>query len=148
MGIFGQSLDELARKESQLKKNKNVKIDSSVVDDITGNKLSRNSKITIITFIMCFFIVMFSAYYFTRMYYSKNQGITLDEFNRIETGMSYENVVQIIGQEGELLSSVDLNIGSDYATQMYVWYGSGSVANANVTFQGNKVISKAQIGLK
>ena len=75
--------------------------------------------------------------------------ISLDEFNKIETGMSYKEICDIVGGEGTLSSSVDVGIGEEYKTEIYQWTGSGSIgANANVTFQGGQVISKAQIGLK
>jgi hypothetical protein len=75
--------------------------------------------------------------------------ISLEEFNQIETGMTYEEVCNIIGGEGTLGSSVDMGIGDEYKTEIYQWTGNGSIgANASVTFQGGKVISKAQIGLK
>jgi len=75
--------------------------------------------------------------------------ISLEEFNKIETGMTYEEVCQIIGGEGTLSSSVDAGIGPEYVTEIYQWTGEGSVgANANVTFQGGKVVSKAQVGLR
>lgn len=75
--------------------------------------------------------------------------ITLAEFESIKTGMNYEEVVEIIGGEGELLSEVDMNMGSEYVSKMYIWEGSGSLgANANITFQGGKVTMKAQFGLK
>lgn len=74
--------------------------------------------------------------------------ISLAEFNEIKTGMSYEEVCEIIGSEGELLSESGES-GSDYHTVMYMWDGEGSIgANANAMFQGGKLISKAQIGLK
>jgi len=80
---------------------------------------------------------------------NSEDSITLDEFNKIEAGMSYEQVRDIVGGEGTLGSSVDMGVGDEYKTQIYQWTGSGSIgANANVTFQGGKVISKAQIGLK
>ena len=75
--------------------------------------------------------------------------ISLEEFNKIETGMTYEEVCAIIGGEGTLSSSVDMGIGAEYKTEIYQWTGHGSLgANANVTFQGGKVMSKAQFGLK
>ena len=75
--------------------------------------------------------------------------ISLEEFNAIETGMTYEEVVEIVGSEGEVLSEVDLGLGDEYVTTMYMWEGEGSVgANANVTIQGGQVTAKAQIGLK
>ena len=75
--------------------------------------------------------------------------ISLEEFNKIETGMTYEEVCNIVGGEGTLGSSVDIGVGEEYKSEIYQWTGDGSIgANANVTFQGGKVISKAQIGLK
>lgn len=75
--------------------------------------------------------------------------ISLSEFNQIDTGMTYDEVVAIIGSDGEVLSEVDLGTGEEYKTIMYTWKGKGSIgANANITFQGGKVISKAQLGLK
>ena len=71
--------------------------------------------------------------------------ITLDEFTRIETGMTYEEVVNIIGCEGELGSEVSV---SDITSELYVWYGADGISNANVTFSNNKVMAKAQVGLE
>ena len=40
-------------------------------------------------------------------------------------------------------------IGDAYKSAIYMWEGEGSLgANANVTFQGGKVLSKAQMGLE
>jgi len=78
-----------------------------------------------------------------------DEKMTLDEFNKIETGMSYEEVVNIIGAEGTVLSESDITGDGKYKTTIYSWDGNGMLgANANVTFQGGKVISKAQFGLK
>lgn len=75
--------------------------------------------------------------------------ISLSEFNQIETGMTYEEVCNIVGGEGTLSSSVDLGLGDSFKTEIYQWTGDGIIgANANVTFQGGKVMSKAQIGLQ
>ncbi len=72
--------------------------------------------------------------------------LNLEKFNKIETGMSYQEVVNIIGEEGTVLSESE--IGNIKST-IYSWYGEGSIgANANVTFQNGKVVSKAQVGLK
>ena len=63
--------------------------------------------------------------------------------------MTYKEVCEIVGGEGTLGSSVDLDMGDEYKTEIYQWTGNGSIgANANVTFQGGKVVSKAQVGLK
>lgn len=75
--------------------------------------------------------------------------ISMSEFESISSGMTYEEVVEIIGSEGELLSESDLGIGDAYKSAIYMWEGEGSLgANANVTFQGGKVLSKAQMGLE
>lgn len=71
--------------------------------------------------------------------------ITLDEFNRIESGMSYEDVVNIIGSNGSLSSESSMG---NYTIQIYTWYGNIIGANANVTFQNGKVVGKAQVGLR
>ena len=74
--------------------------------------------------------------------------ITLEKFNKIQNGMTYNEVVEIIGEEGTVLSDSDLGMGEEYHTLMYYWYGMDGISNANITIQGGKVISKAQIGLK
>lgn len=73
--------------------------------------------------------------------------ITLQKFNEIKTGMTYSEVVSIIGEEGTVLSETDIG-DSRYKTTIYNWYASNGIANANVTIQGGKVVSKAQFGLK
>lgn len=70
--------------------------------------------------------------------------ISKEEFESLETGMTYEEVVSIIGGEGELSSQVGL---AGYDTKIYMWEGSFG-ANANVTFQNNELVSKAQFGLR
>lgn len=74
--------------------------------------------------------------------------ITLEKFNQIQTGMTYQEVVGIIGEEGTVLSETDIMNDEQYKTTMYYWYGEDGISNANVTIQGGKVISKAQIGLE
>lgn len=75
-----------------------------------------------------------------------NNKITLEKFNQIQTGMTYNEVVSIIGEEGELTSDVDLNMGSQYVTKSYDW--EGKTGTASITFQGGKVSMKYQYGLK
>ncbi|MBO5884094.1 MAG: DUF3862 domain-containing protein [Clostridia bacterium] len=78
----------------------------------------------------------------------KDTTISMSEFNKIKTGMTYDEVVVVVGCKGELMSEVDIGY-SEYATKIYSWEGNGYAgSNANVTFQGGKVVSKAQIGLE
>lgn len=75
--------------------------------------------------------------------------ISLEEFNAIQTGMNLQEVTDIVGSPGTMISEVDLGMGYEYRTVMFQWDGEGSLgANANVTFQGGEVISKAQFGLE
>lgn len=75
--------------------------------------------------------------------------ISLAEFNQIATGMTYDEVVQIIGSSGTLLSESGGNLGPEYYTALWMWEGEGIAgANANVMFQGGGVVSKAQFGLE
>ena len=75
--------------------------------------------------------------------------ITMDEFDAIKTGMTYQEVFDIIGGRGETISESDIGLGDEYYTVMYEWQGEGVPgANANVMFQGGKVVNKAQFGLE
>lgn len=70
------------------------------------------------------------------------------EFDTIQNGMTYEEVVSIIGSDGEVLSEAG-EAGTDLHTVMYSYEGEGDLgANANFTFQGGKLQAKAQFGLK
>lgn len=74
--------------------------------------------------------------------------ISLAEFNEITEGMTYDEVTGIIGGPGTVASSSDM---AGTKTVMYTWEGSndsGLGANANAMFQNDKMITKAQFGLK
>lgn len=91
---------------------------------------------------------MFDLYKETEITYS-DETITLEEFNKIEHGMTYSQVCEIIGGKGTLSSSVDLGMGAEYVTEMYDWEGKGKFGgNASITFQGGVVTAKAQFGLE
>lgn len=75
--------------------------------------------------------------------------LTKAEFAKIKNGMTYDEVVKIIGSKGEMNSETGAE-GDDLYTVMYTWKGNSLGANANMMFQGNPatVQSKAQFGLK
>ena len=63
-----------------------------------------------------------------------------------QLGMTYEEVVEIVGGEGELSNTAG---DGEYKIELYSWDGNGSVgSNANVTFTNGKVSGKAQLGLE
>lgn len=76
--------------------------------------------------------------------------ITMDEFEKIENGMTYDQVKEIIGGDGELQAESGEK-GSDIYTVSYKWDGESLTGSAaNLTFQGAtpKLQSKVQVGLK
>lgn len=76
----------------------------------------------------------------------ESEYITMEEYNKIKTGMTYEEVKEIIGSPGELSSTSSVG---NYTVSIYTWYGNGTAgSNANVTFQNGYVSGKAQVGLK
>lgn len=76
---------------------------------------------------------------------SDDEYITLDEFNKIENGMTYEEVKKIVGSPGEVSSESG---SGNYKVQIITWYGNGVAgSNANVTFMNGIVNGKAQVGL-
>lgn len=69
--------------------------------------------------------------------------ITLEKYNQAQEGMSYKQVVAILG-EGQILSQSEI-LGMD--TTMYAWINKDG-SNANLTFQGDVLQLKAQFNLK
>jgi hypothetical protein len=69
--------------------------------------------------------------------------ITYSEYQQIENGMSYQEVVNIIGEDGEELSNTVLG---DLTILMYQWINS-DFSNMTATFENDKLTSKSQFGL-
>jgi hypothetical protein len=73
-------------------------------------------------------------------------GINMENYSKLQTGMSYEEVVAILGKTGEEVSSNDI---AGYKNVMYKWSCDGSFGmDMNTMFQNGKLIQKAQFGLK
>mgnify|MGYP001263540221 CR=1 FL=1 len=77
-------------------------------------------------------------------------GITKANFDLIKKDMTYAEVVNILGKDGELMSESEFG---EIKTQMYSWKAGrkdrGSLgANMNAMFQNERLVSKAQYGLK
>ncbi len=67
--------------------------------------------------------------------------ITLDEFNKIDAGMTKKEVDDIVGSKGELSSSNDL-------VKTYSYEGNDTFAFALVSYVNGKVSNLSQSGLK
>ncbi|MGM7634213.1 DUF3862 domain-containing protein [Bacillus sp. Hm123] len=72
--------------------------------------------------------------------------LTKEKFDQIKDGMTYEEVVKIVGSEGKLMSETG-DPGTEFHTQMYEFETDGAFTGANMTFQGGKLMNKTQIGL-
>lgn len=74
----------------------------------------------------------------------EDKTVTLEEYNKIKNGMSYKEVVKIIGFEGTENSQNEL---AGVKTVMYTWQNDDG-SNMNAIFQNDKLTQKAQFGLK
>jgi hypothetical protein len=77
--------------------------------------------------------------------------VTKAHYDRIQKGMSYRQVVAVIGAEGEEVSRNELEgvpgVMESVETVMYQWQ-NGNGSNMNAMFQNDKLMQKAQFGLK
>jgi hypothetical protein len=77
--------------------------------------------------------------------------LTMAKYNQIQNGMSYSQVVGIIGQSGVEMSRNRMEgvagVMPSVDTVMYMWQNDGGLSNMNAMFQNDRLISKAQFGL-
>ncbi|MCS5644363.1 MAG: hypothetical protein NZ807_14045 [Dehalococcoidia bacterium] len=82
---------------------------------------------------------------------SGNNVVSNAEYRQIENGMSYSQVVTIIGYGGTESSSGIIEgvpgVMPSITTKLYMWQNSDG-SNMNAMFQNDKLTSKAQFGLK
>lgn len=69
---------------------------------------------------------------------------TMDKYNQVKTGMTYDEVVAIMGGDGELSSDTKI---AGVSSKLYLWDGEDIASNCSITFSDGKVSSKSQIGL-
>jgi hypothetical protein len=70
---------------------------------------------------------------------------TKAEYLRLRDGMSYAQVVEIIGCEGEENSRSSI---AGITTIMYSWDGNALISSMNAIFQDDRLVNKAQLGLR
>jgi outer membrane protein assembly factor BamE (lipoprotein component of BamABCDE complex) len=71
--------------------------------------------------------------------------VTLEEYNRLTPGMTKDQVAEIVGGPGESMSTSDI---AGYHTETLKYDGAQMGANAILTFQNEKLQTKAQFGLR
>ena len=69
--------------------------------------------------------------------------VTMAEYNRLQTGVTYRQAAEIIGAEGEEMSRNEI---AGVVTVMYSWSNPGG-SNMNAMFQNDGLVQKAQLGL-
>ena len=69
---------------------------------------------------------------------------TMEKYAKIETGMSYDEVVRLIGVQGEETSRVTIG----RLTSVNVTWANSNFSSMTVIFQNDKVTAKAQVGLR
>ncbi len=80
---------------------------------------------------------------------SKDVLVTLAEYNELQSGMTEQEVWDIIGGQCTNTGTTDLGIGEEYITVSYGCNGDGTIgANVVLMFQGGKLNTKSQIGLR
>jgi hypothetical protein len=70
--------------------------------------------------------------------------VTQAQYDRIRDGMSYEQVLDVIGTDGQELSRSNM---AGYSTVVYSWTNPNG-SNMNAMFQNDRLINKAQFGLR
>ncbi|WP_243644065.1 hypothetical protein [Paenibacillus pinisoli] len=74
--------------------------------------------------------------------------ITKEQYAKIESGMTYEEIIEIVGSEGEVMAESGKK-GDDLYVFVVMYEGSGDLgASASFSFLGDELQSKAQFGLE
>lgn len=74
---------------------------------------------------------------------TSGEAMTEDTFNQIENGMTYDEVIALIGAEGELVSESEID---GITTAMYQW-DAGDYGVVMITFQDDTVVNISQMGV-
>ena len=76
---------------------------------------------------------------------SQPEKVTIEEFNAIQNGMTYQQVVNIIGGEGTLAGEYSYGYGK---VSTYSWEGNHWGSTVTMSFDNGILNSKMQIGLQ
>ncbi|MEY9980545.1 hypothetical protein [Lysinibacillus sp. RC79] len=72
--------------------------------------------------------------------------LTAEKFRQIIEGMTYEEVIKIVGSEGKMISEIG-TAGEPNHTILYDFETDGSLTAVNMMFKGGKLIKKTQMGM-
>lgn len=71
--------------------------------------------------------------------------IDLEIYGQLKTGMTYDEVKEIIGSDGTLMTETDIG---GVKSSMYMWRAEDGIGTASIMFQNDIVVSGSQTGLK
>ena len=71
--------------------------------------------------------------------------VTLDNFERLELGMTIDEVIEIIGEYEELTSDSEV---LDSKIEVYTFTGDSIISSAMLTFTNGELTNKVQTGLE
>jgi hypothetical protein len=125
---------------------------SSKKNKYSGSSLLKNVAIPSVLGIILLFGVssMYDSGDASNFSVSGSNTVTYDEFQRVEDGMYYSQVEDIVGESGTKVSSSEVDGFGEFSgvsTNMYKWQNSDG-SNMVVVFQNNEVMSKSQFGLR
>lgn len=82
---------------------------------------------------------------------TRNEIVTLSEYNQIRSGMGYWEVRAIVGEPGNEIARNHMDgvpgVMEPIETVMYSWANSDG-SNMNAMFQNDRLMQKAQFGLR
>jgi len=76
--------------------------------------------------------------------------VTYEDYNKVKEGMTYEEVVEVVGEEGDQMSSINIEGAGQFegaSSKAYKWQNSDG-SNMIVMFSNGEVMSKSQTMLK
>lgn len=76
---------------------------------------------------------------------TKDVKVTLEQYNQIKDGMTYEEVVEIFGGKESTSSKSEI---AGIKSEIKTWNGNGTFSVATIGFTDGEVSSKSQTGLE
>ena len=100
-----------------------------------------NAQKKIIKILSVFVLILFIL---TASVFVNGADITLDEYNKLSNGTSYNEAVRIVGSEGKIIHTYE---NGSYKTIVYEWYGKEDGAYVSAIFINNTLVTKEKYNL-
>ncbi len=111
--------------------------------EMVGRRVAQRRK-TLARFMLISMLLIMITCSFCGCFYGY---LSMENYNKISTGMTYEQVVDILdGHKGKVSTSVDMGYGMG-AVSAYAWSDLFETKVITVSFYQNRVTMKAQVGL-